>query len=433
VSAAATPIGMPKLGMTMTEGRVVAWPLPLGAHVAKGAVVLVIESEKAEVEIEAPAAGYLRHVYVEADRMVPCGTLLAALTASPDESFDADAFRREHDHPERATPGPAALRTASVPGSPVAAMSGVPVTPAARALAKRHGIDVAKVAGSGPQGRVTREDVEAYVAARERLVPVGGGVALEVFVQGAGDAVVLVPGFGSDASMFAALVPALAAGHRVIGVNPRGIGLSEAPDEAAYDVATVAREVLGTAGEAPHVVGASLGAAVAVEAALTAPERVRSLTLITPFVEASARLLAVLDAWCRVAAEGSAPTLAAMLLPWLFSADLLADRRARDRALRGLTEMVGRVPPASLPRYAAGLRAWSGRRRADLVRLAVPTLVVAGADDLLTPDAREVAEAIPGARFLGIGGAGHAVALEAPDAVGAVLLEHLCAGARATW
>jgi pimeloyl-ACP methyl ester carboxylesterase len=433
VSMAATPIGMPKLGMTMREGRVVAWPLPLGAHVAKGAIVLVIESEKAEVEVESPAAGYLRHVYVEADRTVPCGTLLAALTASPGEPFDADAFRREHDRPERATPEPVPRRLGSAPAAPVASGSGVPVTPAARVLAKRHGVDVAKVGGSGPQGRITREDVEAYVAARERLVAVGGGVALEVFVQGSGDVVVLVPGFGSDVGMFAALVPPLATGHRVVGVNPRGIGLSDAPDEPAYDVATVAREVLAAAGAASHVVGASLGAAVAVEAALTAPERVRSLTLITPFVEASARLLAVLDAWCRVAAAASAPTLAAMLLPWLFSADFLGDERARGRALRGLTEMVARIPPASLPRHAAGLRAWSGRRAADLARLAVPTLVVAGTDDLLTPDAREVADAIPGARFLAIGGAGHAVALETPDAVGAVVLEHLCAGARATW
>jgi pimeloyl-ACP methyl ester carboxylesterase len=303
-----------------------------------------------------------------------------------------------------------------------------PVTPAARALARQHGIDVAKVAGTGPQGRVTREDVEAYVAARERLVVVGAGISLEVLVQGAGDAVLLVPGFGSDVSMFARLVPALAERHRVLGVNPRGVGLSDAPEDDVYDLATVAREVLAAAGEPAHVVGASLGAAVAIEAAVLQPERVRSLTLVTPFVEASGRLVAVLDAWCRVAAEASSPALAAMLLPWLFSAECLADERARERMLRGLTEMVARVPPASLPRYAAGLRQWSGRRRVELSRLAVPTLVVAGAEDLLTPDARDVADAIPGVRFIAVGGAGHAVALEAPEAVLVAVLEHLGRG-----
>ena len=52
----AVPVGMPKLGMTMREGRVVAWPVALGGRVEKGAPVVVIESEKAEVEVEGKAA-----------------------------------------------------------------------------------------------------------------------------------------------------------------------------------------------------------------------------------------------------------------------------------------------------------------------------------------------------------------------------------------
>jgi pimeloyl-ACP methyl ester carboxylesterase len=424
VSATAIPIGMPKLGMTMTEGRVVAWPRSLGARVEKGEIVLVIESEKAEVEIEAPAAGFLRHVYVAADRTVPCGTLLAALTPAVAEAFDVEAFRRAHDRPERPAAKPVhAAPTAAPPASVV--RGAATITPAARACAKRHGIDVGKVIATGPAGRVTREDVEAYMAARERLVPVGDGVSLEVLVQGTGESVVLIPGFGSDVGVFARQITALAARHRVLGINPRGIGASDAPDEPVYDVGVVAREVVAAAGGPAHFVGASLGAAVAIEAALQAPDRVRSLTLITPFIDVSGRLLAVIDAWCRVAAEASSLALATMLVPWLFSAELLGDEPARKRNVRGLAEMLARVPATSLPRYAAGLREWSGGRRSALSRLAVPTLVVAGTDDLLTPDGRDVAEAIAGARFLAIGGAGHAVALEAPDAVNAALMEHL--------
>jgi pyruvate dehydrogenase E2 component (dihydrolipoamide acetyltransferase) len=401
----------------------------VGTHVAKGAVVLVVESEKAEVEIEAPAAGVLRHVYVEVDRTVPCGTVLAALTVTADEPFDADAFRRAHDRPEKA------VASVAVPprGAGVAPVSAprpdAPVTPAARALAKARGIDVAAVAGTGPGGRVTREDVEAHVAAREGLVDVGGGVSLEVFTQGQGETIVLIPGFGSDVSVFAPLVPALAERHRVLGVNPRGIGRSEAPGDPVYDVETVAHEVLGAAGGEPvHLIGASLGAAVAIDAALVAPGRVRSLTLITPFLDASPRLLAVVDAWCRVRAEASPAALAAMLLPWFCSAGFLGDARARERAVRGLTDMVARVPVASLQRSAAGLRAWSGRRHAALARLALPALVVGGTEDLLAPDARDVADAIPGASFVAVGGAGHAVALEAADVVTRVILEHLAGG-----
>ena len=65
---------MPKLGMTMEEGIVIDWPLAVGGAVEKGDIVLVIESEKAEVEIEAPASGVLRHVYIEAGETVSCGT-----------------------------------------------------------------------------------------------------------------------------------------------------------------------------------------------------------------------------------------------------------------------------------------------------------------------------------------------------------------------
>jgi len=202
--------------------------------------------------------------------------------------------------------------------------------------------------------------------------------------------------------------------------------MSDAPDEPVYALATVAREVLAVAATEPvHVVGASLGAAVAIEMALAAPERVRSLTLITPFLEIGARLDAVLDAWCLVAAEATPPALAAMLLPWLVSAEHLVDERARRRSLRGLAEMVARVPAAVLPRYAAGLRAWSGRPASELGRVGVRTFVVAAGDDLLTPDATEVADAIPDARCATIGAAGHAVVLEAPAQVGALLADWL--------
>lgn len=419
----AVSVAMPKLGMTMAEGQVIAWPKAVGARVEKGELLLVIESEKAEVEIEAPAAGVLRHVYVEAGRTVPCGSVLAALTTTADEPFDADAFRREHDRPERPAP-PVRSGTPPTSAPPRARGAAPAATPAARALARRHDVDLAGVAGTGPGGRITREDVEAHLAARERRVPAGEGVSLEVLASGDGDAVALIPGLGCDVGVFARQVPALAAGHRVLGINPRGVGASDAPPAEVYDVGTMAREALAVAGTA-HLVGASLGAAVAMEAALLAPDSVRSLTLVTPFVEASPRLLAVVEAWCRIAAVADAEAVAATLLPWMFTPEHLADAGARARTRRGLAQTLARVPAAALARHAAGLRAWSGTRGRDLARLAVPTLVVAGAEDLLAPDARDVADAIPGASYLAVGAAGHAVALEQPETVNAAVLAHL--------
>lgn len=428
----ATPIKMPKLGMTMAEGTVVEWPIAIGAHVDKGQIVMIIESEKAEVEIEATAAGFFRHVYVEVEETVPCGTLLAALTDTADEPFNAASFRAEHDTPEvRATPAPTAARSKPAAAAAPAAderRGRKAVAPAARALAKKLGVDVEPISGSGPGGRVTKADVEAWAAAREALVEVAPGVRLEVPSSGDGDPVLLLPGFGTDASAFARQVSVLDQLYCARGVNPRGVGLSDAPDTDRYDPSVLAADAAALAVEKPaHVLGASMGAAVAIELALAFPQRVRSLTLITPAVQVGGRLETVIDAWCRLAAEAGAATLAMTLLPWMFTGGMLADRRARDRMHRGLEAIVTRIAPAVLERQAAGLRAWSGSRLEDLARITAPTLVLVGADDILTPGGERVAELISGAKCIVIENAGHALALEAPDAVNKAIVAHLAA------
>jgi pyruvate/2-oxoglutarate dehydrogenase complex dihydrolipoamide acyltransferase (E2) component len=424
----ATAISMPKLGMTMEEGTVIQWPLSLGDRVEKGRLVLVIESEKNEADVEAPAAGFLRHVYVEEGETVPCGTLLGAITETADEAFDHDAFHAAENHPEQKAGGALQVRGAAAPPpgcAAPAARTDKPVAPAARAAARKLGVDPQAVPGTGPGGRVTRQDVEAWAAVREALVPVAEGVALEVLTLGDGDLVVLLPGLGTDVSAFARQTPVLAEHFRVHGVNPRGVGLSDGPAADAYDVAQTAADAAATYEGAAHVVGASLGAAAALELALGHPGRVKSLTLITPFTRATARLEAIGEGWRRMAAEAAPETLAAALLPWFFSSGFLADDAARGRTLRGLAQSVARVPAATLDRMCAGMHRWSGTRAGDLEKISVRTLVVAAGDDLLAPDAEAVAAAIPGARLLVVEGAGHAVALEAPDAVNEAITAHL--------
>ena len=261
--------------------------------------------------------------------------------------------------------------------------------------------------------------------AREALVTVADGVALEVLVGGEGDPVVLLPGLGTDVSAFARQTPMLAENFRVHGVNPRGVGLSDAPEAEIYEVAQTADDAAAAVDGAAHVIGASLGAAAALEFAFRNPDRVRSLTLITPFVEASPRLRAIGDGWRRAAGETQPETLAALLLPWFFSSGFLADEGRRGRTLRGLAQTVARVPAATLVRMTAGLESWSGTRSAALSSLAVPTLVVAAGEDLLTPGAAALVEAIPNAKLLQVEGAGHAVALESPDTVNEAIRNHL--------
>ena len=424
----ATPVRMPRLGMTMTEGTVVDWPVPVGERVEKGQTVVVIESEKNEAEIEATASGFFRHSYVEPGETVLCGTVLGAIADAPDEPFDAEAFRRENDLAEPQAPAPAAARAPqAASGRPTPAASGrlAPGAPAARARARKLGFDPAEIPGTGPGGRVTKQDVEAWAVRRETLVEAADGVRLEVPTQGQGDPLLLLPGFGSDVSSFSLQASALATRYRVLGVNPRGVGASDAPALDVYHVAKAADDAAAVCPESAHWVGASLGAAVALEAAIRHPQRVRSLVLITPFVEATSRLGAVTDAWRRVASDASTETLARMLLPWLFSERFLGDAKARERTLRGLAASVARVPATTLERSAAGLRAWSGTRREALSRIEVPTLVLVAGGDLLTPGGEAIARAMPNARSVVVPEAGHALAIEAPDAVNEAIAAHL--------
>lgn len=428
-------IAMPKLGMTMKEGTVLEHRARPGDAVVKGQIVLLIESEKTEVEIEAPASGVLRFIYVAPDATVPCGTFLAAITESAAEEFDAEAFRAQNERvdaapakPASRAKAPAAAPASAASASPLPRPAEPPVVPAARKRARDLDIDLARVHGSGPNGRVTVEDVEAHAAQMGERVEVANGVRLEAPSQGSGETLLLLPGFGTDLSAFSPLIPALAAAYRARGVNPRGVGFSSAPAAERYDVPTAAADAATIASGPAHVVGASLGAAVAIELALAQPDTVRSLVLITPFVSASARLLAVIDAWIRVADTGDADALAAMLVPWLYGSAFLADSAACQRAQKALAGAAPRTPAATLRRSAAGLRAWSGTRAGDLGKLSARTLVIAAEQDLLTPDAAEIAKHIPGARLVVVPRAGHAVAIEASEAVGQAILAHVRGG-----
>ncbi len=418
-------VTMPKLGMSMEQGTVLEWRMAPGQPVEKGAILLVIESEKAQVEIEATASGVLRHVYVAPEETVPCGTLLAALTDAADDPFDAEAFRAQEERAHPPPPPAPPIATAAPAPAPAAPRTGAPTTPAARRRARERDVDVARVPGTGPGGRVTAEDVETFAATRANLTPVAEGVALEVLADGAGDLVALLPGFGTDVSAFARQAPVLAERYRVLGINPRGVGLSDAPEEDLYTLAVAANDAAAVLDGPAHVVGASLGAAVAIELALTHPDCVRSLTLITPVVRANARLLAVCDAWRDLVRQANAVTAARAMLPWFFSDATLGVAALRDRLVRGLAQTIGRVPVATLERTLAGLRAWSGTRDGDLAQITAPTLVIAAEADLLTPDGEAIAATIPHAHCVVVPGAGHAVALEAPEAVNGAIIEHV--------
>ncbi|MBI2877112.1 MAG: 2-oxo acid dehydrogenase subunit E2 [Candidatus Tectomicrobia bacterium] len=155
---------MPKLGMTMTEGRVVEWLAPEGARVEKGATVLRIESDKIEYEVEAPASGLLARIYVvPSEEAWSVGSLLAVVLAEG-EVLDEEALAAELPVLSgSALPQFAALSSVSSQASRprTSGAERIKVSPAARKLAEEKGVDLSRVTGTGPGGRITREDVLA--------------------------------------------------------------------------------------------------------------------------------------------------------------------------------------------------------------------------------------------------------------------------------
>ncbi|MBC7242711.1 MAG: 2-oxo acid dehydrogenase subunit E2 [Anaerolineae bacterium] len=177
---------MPKLGLTMTEAKLVKWYKEEGARVEKGETLFTLESEKSVLEIESPASGFL-HILVPAGQIVPVKTPIAVLLPQPSAGPAPAAEAQAPAERVRATPkarrlareagvelmgiqgtGPRGMivaRDVPAPARP-AAVPAPRATPAARKLAEEEGVDLRQIVGSGPAGRILREDVERVLEAR---------------------------------------------------------------------------------------------------------------------------------------------------------------------------------------------------------------------------------------------------------------------------
>jgi len=160
-------VGIPKLGLTMTEATIVEWKVAEKASVQQEEPILVIETEKTTYDIGAIASGIL-HIMVPAGETVPVGHVVGVLAESEAEyeGLLKGAPAAAASAPAQAeAPAPAASSAASAPasapvGAPAAEGERVRISPVARVLAEEHGVDLARVAGTGPGGRITKEDVQ---------------------------------------------------------------------------------------------------------------------------------------------------------------------------------------------------------------------------------------------------------------------------------
>ncbi len=178
-------VTMPAMGADMTEGTVVKWLKSEGDEVARGDKLAEIETDKTVVEMEAYNAGILRRIVLGDGTKAPVGSLLAYIGAADDvlpESDDAPAAApvEEPDEPEPAVelqveavapepqPAPepvASAPVAAAPPAPTVEGGRIKASPLARRLARESGYDLAAIPGTGPGGRITRDDVLGFTPA----------------------------------------------------------------------------------------------------------------------------------------------------------------------------------------------------------------------------------------------------------------------------
>jgi pyruvate dehydrogenase E2 component (dihydrolipoamide acetyltransferase) len=359
-----TRLGMPKWGLSMREGKVTDWLVDEGEEVAEGEELFEVETEKIDGAVESPATGVLRRRVAQVGAVVPVGGLVGVLADPSVPDADVDAFV-------------AAFQASFVP-----------------------------------------EEAEGEAEAPTRTVEVGGRRLryLERAPEAAADdPVVLLHGFGGDLNNWLFNTDRLAERRRVYALDLPGHGESS-KDVGAGDLEAFAEALggfLDAVGAArAHLVGHSMGGAVALAYALAHPDRVASLTLVAPAGLGEDINPDYIDGF--VAAERRRELKGVLEL--LFADQGLVSRKLVDDVLR--YKRLDGVEAAL--RQVAGAMYPSGRQTVvltgELDRLQAPALVVWGGQDRILPTAH--AEALADrARVEVLPGAGHSPHMEAANEV----------------
>jgi pyruvate dehydrogenase E2 component (dihydrolipoamide acetyltransferase) len=158
---ALTQVIMPRTGAEMEEGRILAWKKREGERIERGEVLLEIETDKATMEVEAPISGFfIKRLYREGE-VAPATRLIAILGDGHDSPEDVQRLIRTEGEAAPA-PKPAAPVSSAQPIQPAATEGDeapIKASPLARRLASEKGIDLASIQGTGPGGRIEKDDV----------------------------------------------------------------------------------------------------------------------------------------------------------------------------------------------------------------------------------------------------------------------------------
>ena len=368
---AVTPIRMPKWGLSMQEGTIVDWLRAEGAAVAEGEDLIEIETAKINNVCESPAAGALRRIVAQPGETLPVGALIGVLADAATPEAEIDAFIAQFqssfvpEDEDEAAAGSLALSTVTVNG---------------RAL---------QVGRAG---------------------------------TGEGPAVVLIHGFSGDLNNWLFNIEALAARAPVIAVDLPGHGGSskDVGDGSLSGLADAVGGALAALGVArAHLVGHSLGAAVAARLAADQPDLAASVTLIAP---AGLSAAAINEAFLTGIVEGQKardikPLLELLVAdPALVTKDMV-ETVVKFKRVDGVEEALA----ALRDRLVDGADA--AALRADLPKIQ-SALVIASRQDQIV-GAPDPAALPAGFRIAWIEGVGHMPHLEAAGQVNALLLDQV--------
>jgi len=167
-------IRLPQLGQTMEEGTIVSCMVKVGDEVKKGDIIFEVETDKATLEMESPADGFVKHILADLDQTLPVGEPLLVLGER-----DEEVSQSFLDSLKAAAPA-AAAQVAPVAPTPVAEPQPQPTktadrviaSPRAKKLAEELGVNLETVTGTGPAGRITEQDIKKAASSKPAVAEV---------------------------------------------------------------------------------------------------------------------------------------------------------------------------------------------------------------------------------------------------------------------
>ena len=251
----------------------------------------------------------------------------------------------------------------------------------------------------------------------------GTGIYYETWGRRDGEPLLLIPGLTADLRIWACQRMMFGRRYRCIALDNRGSGRSDKPP-GPYSLAQMADDALAVLEAervpAAHVLGYSMGSFAAADLAVVYPDRVRSLVMAGTTCRHHQWRRELLSSWVEVAGSRGVHTMVRKAFPWLVG----PSGRRIGAWVHLLWPLVLSQPAHAFAAQVEAILDLSDDAAAGLGAVLVPTLVLVGAEDRLTPpaDAAEVAALIPGAALDVIPGAGHGLMVEAaPDFNAAVL------------